>query len=129
MGLRRGDERGGRSLAGDVRDDLRAADSQPGPESYWRCPPARMTVCPVTHPASSEAKKTAAVAMSLGWAMRPSGVVASTDLRKSPSAKPTACRPSVSTMPGFSEFTRILRGPSSFDSEIVMASTAALVEL
>ncbi len=30
---------------------------------------------------------------------------------------PAACSPSVSTMPGFTEFTRILRGPSSFATE------------
>ena len=37
--------------------------------------------------------------------------------------------PSVSTMPGLIELTRILRGPSSFASERVTASTAALVAL
>src|SRR5882672_11336769 len=61
--------------------------------------------------------------------MRPSGVWDSIILRKSLSANPTACKPSVSTMPGFSELTRIFFGPSSFESATVIASTAALVAL
>ena len=64
-----------------------------------------------------------------GCAIRPSGVVASVCLRKSLSAKPTECSPSVSTMPGFIEFTRIFFGPSSPASETVIASTAAFVAL
>jgi len=94
------------------------------------CPPARIRVCPVTHPESGEAKKTAAVAMSPGWPMRlPSGVVASICFRKSLSANPAVMTPSVSIMPGLSELTRIFLGPSSLESEIVIASTAALVAL
>src|SRR6059058_590691 len=51
--------------------------------------------------------------MSCGWPMRPSGVCASTCLRRSLSAMPAAWTPSVSTMPGLIEFTRIFRGPNS----------------
>ena len=96
---------------------------------YCRAPPASTNVCPVTQPASSEAKNTAAVAMSCGCAIRPSGVVASVCLRKSLSAKPTECSPSVSTIPGLIEFTRIFFGPSSPASETEIASTAAFVAL
>ena len=39
------------------------------------------------------------------------------------------CVPSVSTMPGLIELTRILRGPNSLASDRVMAFTAALVAL
>ena len=42
---------------------------------------------------------------------------------------PAACRPSVSIIPGLTALTRILRGPSSWASERVMAFTAALVAL
>jgi len=41
----------------------------------------------------------------------------------------TACSPSVSTMSGLMELMRILRGPSSLASDLVTASTAALVAL
>ena len=61
--------------------------------------------------------------------MRPSGVSRSCCSLNSPLSRPEARRPSVSTMPGSSEFTRILRGPSSLASEIVIASTAALLAL
>src|SRR6202011_6192672 len=48
---------------------------------------------------------------------------------KSEPMKPAVCVPSVSTMPGFSALTRILRAPSSRDSTPVIASTAPLVPL
>ena len=88
-----------------------------------------MTICPVIHPESSEAKKTAALEMSSGCAILPKGVPASVSFRPSLSAIPALRTPSVSTMPGFKEFTRIFFGPSSLDSETVIASTAALVPL
>ena len=50
-------------------------------------------------------------------------------LRKSLSVIPALCVPSVSTMPGLIEFTRMLREPSSSPSERVTASTAAFVAL
>jgi hypothetical protein len=40
---------------------------------------------------------------------------------------PLACVPSVCTTPGLMAFTRIFRGPSSFASTRVMASTALFV--
>ena len=86
-------------------------------------------VSPVIHWESYEARNTAAGAMSSVWPMRPSGVFDSTCLRKSLSMIPAACTPSVSTMPGLMAFTRILRGPSSLASDLVTASTAALVAL
>src|SRR5258708_18794960 len=79
------------------------------------------------HGASEEAKKTAAGAMSSTWPMRPSAVRASTCLLNSPSEKPAARTPSVSTMPGLMEFTRMLRGPNSLARVLVIASTAPLV--
>ena len=42
--------------------------------------------------------------------MRPSGASAFQALLKSEPMKPAVCEPSVSTIPGLSEFTRILRG-------------------
>src|SRR5262249_58976301 len=42
---------------------------------------------------------------------------------------PVACRPSVSVTPGLMALTRILRGPSSWAKDLVMAFTAALVPL
>jgi hypothetical protein len=62
--------------------------------------------------------------MSSGWPVRSSGVRVMAPASKSEPMKPAACVPSVSTMPGFSALTRILRGPSSRDSTLVMASTA-----
>ncbi len=61
--------------------------------------------------------------------MRPRGVCASSCLRKSLCVKPAAWTPSVSTIPGLTEFTRILRGPGSLASDLATASTAALVAL
>src|SRR4030095_13941637 len=61
--------------------------------------------------------------------MRPSGVCASSCLRKSLVSNPAACTPSVSTMPGLMAFTRMLRGPSSLARVRVTASTAALLAL
>src|ERR1700730_15179642 len=46
---------------------------------------------------------------------------------KSPSIKPAACTPSVSTKPGLIELTRICFEPSSFAKTPVTASTAPLV--
>ena len=42
---------------------------------------------------------------------------------------PAECKPSVSTIPGLIEFTRIFRGANSPASDTVIASTAALVAL
>ena len=94
-----------------------------------RKPPAMSSVSPVIQPDSSEARNTAAGAMSCGWPIRPSGVCASYCFRKSLSTMPAACTPSVSTMPGLIELTRMWRGPSSLASDRVTASTAALVAL
>jgi len=40
---------------------------------------------------------------------------------------PAECVPSVSTPPGLRALTRIFRGPSSFESDLVIVSTAAFV--
>src|SRR5204863_282114 len=71
----------------------------------------------------------AAGAMSCGWPMRPRGIRGSISLRKSPSMKPPARAPSVSTTPGLIAFTLMLRDPSSAASVRVIESTAALVAL
>ena len=83
----------------------------------------------MTQRESSEARNTAAGAMSLGRPMRPRGVCDSMSLRKSLSWMPAERTPSVSTMPGLMELTRIRRGPSSWLSDRVTASTAAFVAL
>src|SRR5262245_8884031 len=95
----------------------------------YRKPPEMVSVSPVIQLESDEAKNTAAGAMSSGRPMRPSGVCASVDLRKSLAAMPAPCSPSVSIMPGLIELTRTLREPSSLARDLVMASTAALVAL
>ena len=59
--------------------------------------------------------------------MRPSGACVTICFSKSEPIKPAVCVPSVSTIPGFSAFTRIFRGPSSRASTPVIASTAPLV--
>src|SRR5436189_105973 len=55
--------------------------------------------------------------------MRPRGVCCSVWHRMSLSVMPAVTVPSVSTMPGLMELMRILRGPSSFASDLVTAST------
>jgi hypothetical protein len=81
----------------------------------------------VSQAESSEARKTAIEAMSPGWPMRPSGVCARAAFSKSDPMKPPLCVPSVSTTPGLTVLTRIFFGPSSRESTLVMASTAALL--
>jgi hypothetical protein len=83
-----------------------------------------MICSPVIQAELSEARKTAMEAISPGWAIRPSGVWEIAPLSKSESIRPALCVPSVSTTPGFSEFTRLFLGPSSRESAPVMASTA-----
>src|SRR5213592_4252584 len=53
------------------------------PAEGYRKPPATRNVSPVIQAASSEARKTAAGATSSVWPIRPSGVCASSCLRKS----------------------------------------------
>src|SRR5262249_37968663 len=93
-----------------------------------RSPPETYRVSPVIQ-ASGDARNTTAGATSCGWLILPSGVSASTCLWKSLPEMPAACRPSVSTAPGLTPFTRMLRGPSSWARERVIAFTAALVPL
>src|SRR5579871_6815717 len=90
-------------------------------------PPVTRTVSPVRYFESDDARYTAVGAISSGCPIRPSDVVDSTHLRKSPSLYPAVRTPSVSINPGLRAFTRILRGPSSLDSTTVIASTAAFV--
>src|SRR5579859_1277634 len=73
----------------------------------YRRPPEASNVSPVSHPESVEARKTAIGAMSSGWAMRPRGVCASNCFCMPLPMKPAAWTPSVSTMPGLMELTRI----------------------
>src|SRR6185436_12968835 len=123
--------RAGRGIRrlGELEGALRAGDAHHPHGFAHRMPPAMSSVSPVIHAASSEARNTAAGAISRGWPMRPSGVRDSMSLRISPSTKPPDRAPSVSTMPGLIAFTRMLRGPSSEASVRVSESTAALVAL
>ena len=75
---------------------------------------------------SSDARKTAMDAISLGWPMRPSGVCAMAAFSNSDPIQPPLWVPSVSTMPGLIVLTRIFFGPSSRAGTPVMASTAPL---
>src|SRR3984885_2126795 len=103
----------------------------PAPSSFladaYRDPPPARINSPVSQLESSEARNTATGAMSFGCPMRPSGVCDSAHLWKSLPIKPAVCTPSVSTIPGLIELTRIFFGPSSFDSVRVTESTAPLV--
>ena len=81
----------------------------------------------MSQPESSDARKVASGAMSLGWPMRPSGVSATNCFSQSLPMTPAVTVPSVSTPPGLMELTRILRGASSLARTAVMASTAPLV--
>src|ERR1700734_3227894 len=76
---------------------------------------------------SWDARNTATLPISSGCPARPSGVPFTALSYISPFMKPAACTPSVSTSPGFSAFTRICFGPSSFDREIDRLFTAAFV--
>src|SRR5688572_11349668 len=87
----------------------RASYSGTPGRSRQRMPPEMWSVSPVINAASSEARNTAAGAISCGWPMRPSGVWASTCLRRSLSSRPAVLKPSVSTMPGLMALTRIRR--------------------
>src|SRR5439155_18792044 len=113
----------------DLERALRTRDPGDTHRRTHRMPPLMSSVSPVIHAASSEARNTAAGAMSCGWPMRPRGIRGWISLRKSPSMKPPARAPSVSTTPGLIAFTRMLRDPSSAASVRVIESTAALVAL
>ena len=76
---------------------------------------------------SSEARNTATGPISSGCPVRPSGVIETNCFSKSHPINPAALVPSVSTMPGLIEFTRIFRGPSSLESTGDAASTAPFV--
>src|SRR5450830_1056606 len=89
-------------------------------------PPPIINVSPVIQPASSLTRNATAGAISCGRPIRPKGVTASIVLRKSSAKKPLSRTPSVSTNPGLTEFTRILREPNSLANVRVTASTAPL---
>src|SRR5258708_9070585 len=94
------------------------------------CPPSTNSSIPVIKLLSSEARNTTALAMSSGSPNRPSGMLASIDLKycslcSSFSAKPL--RPGVLVEPGLTALTRIFR---YFMSKIQLRAkerTAALV--
>src|SRR5947199_1487282 len=112
-----------RSLSGSER-----LEQPPWPlANRYLSPPDTSSVSPVMYFESDDARYTAVGEMSSGCPMRPSGACVSTIFWKSLPTKPAACTPSVSIIPGLIEFTRIPRGPSSFASTPVMASTAAFV--
>src|SRR2546421_3108075 len=66
-----------------------------------------MSCSPVIHPESGPARKTATAAMSAGCPVRPSEACAAVFFSQSEPMKPPARVPSVSTMPGLMELTRI----------------------
>src|SRR5437868_7313730 len=96
--------------------------------SHSLMPPPTGTTSPVIQAESSEARKTAALAMSSGWPVRPSGVRCTAYCaNESCLVASFDCTPSVSVNPGESALTRIFRGPSSRASERLITSTAPLV--
>src|SRR5882672_3130181 len=86
-----------------------------------------MSCSPVIHPESGPARKTATAAMSAGCPVRPNEACAAVFFSQSEPMKPPARVPSVSTMPGLMELTRIFFGPSSRARTPVIPSMAALV--
>src|SRR5438876_2499121 len=107
---------------------LRARDDKCLVPSHSLMPPPRGTTSPVIQAESSEARKTAALAMSSGWPVRPSGVRCTAYCaNESCLVASFDCTPSVSVNPGESALTRIFRGPSSRASERLITSTAPLV--
>src|SRR5215475_9608092 len=91
-------------------------------------PPDALILSPVNHDASSEASKTTAGATSSGRPNRaPSGVAAAAASPSGLPTKPIRRLPSVLIRPGATVFTRIFRGPNSFESAIVIVSMAPLV--
>src|SRR4029077_12278330 len=92
-----------------------------------RIPPLPTNCSPVSHPESSDARKTATGAMSPTCPLRANGTCETIDFSKSEPMKPALTVPSVSTIPGFNVLTRIFLDPSSLESTPVIASTAPLV--
>jgi hypothetical protein len=64
-------------------DFLRPDESAPKAHKSQRRPPETVSLSPVTHSASSEARKTATRAISSGWPNRPSGVFDTISFSKS----------------------------------------------
>src|ERR1700692_4739952 len=105
--------------AGGLLDDT-AHRRKPGPDYVMRhdqtcaCPPSTKNSIPLTKLASSEAKNTAAEAISAGSAIRPSGTE-DAKLARTSSGLPgmKRNRPGVLVGPGLSALTRMPRPPSS----------------
>src|SRR6185369_6244997 len=87
----------------------------------WVWPPSATISCPVTQPASSEARNATAGAMSAATARR--GMAWSIWTNSNASACLLASTPSVSVRPGATELTVIPWGPSSRASARVNAHT------
>ena len=92
----------------------------------WYTPPEIVKISPVTNFDASDARNTAAGAMSSTAPMRRSGVMATICSANGPLTN--SCEPSVAIMPGLIAFTRTC-GASSWASARVMVSTAPLVAL
>ena len=52
-------------------------ETPPSSAGYNPCPPATAMACPVTQEANGEARKSATLAISSAWPMRPNGIEAS----------------------------------------------------
>src|SRR5438067_11140852 len=93
--------------------DVGHGEDRSGPQRHQLCvwPPSATRSCPVTQPASSEARKATAGAMSAATARR--GIACSIWTNSNASACLLASTPSVSVSPGSTELTVLPSGPSS----------------
>src|SRR5205814_1985896 len=97
----------------DARIDEERDDDGRGPRRAHRMysPPLTCSVCPVMCRDSSLARNTATLAMSSGWAMRPSGMILAIAASSSSVLPPRGW--AVSVVPGAIAFTRMPCGASS----------------
>src|SRR4051812_35270514 len=95
---------------------------RPGSMSPHVQPPSTVNSAPVQYEASSDARNSAMYAISMGSAMRGMGILAKTGATAA--ASPLGLPISVLTPPGWIEFTRIPKWPSSMAAVLVMPRMA-----
>lgn len=97
---------------------------------FYLNPPEILISCPVTILASSVERNTAMFPKSSGVASRPSGVrsiIRFTYGLPVLASNPRFAKPSVKTILGSKEFTRMFLGPNSCESDVVNKLIAAFV--
>src|SRR6185437_11232730 len=111
------------AVEGDRAPDVGDREKDPSALGHQLCvwPPSATSIWPVIQPASSDARKATAGAMSAATARR--GIAWSIWTKSNASACLLASTPSVSVSPGATELTVIPCGPSSRASARVNAQT------